>query len=367
MPDLGKVHIRIIWNGEVVLGVEVKSTRPHAYRLLIGRLPENAVQLVPMLYSICGKAQQAAAIAATSAAQGNVLLQDKEIECEVACEAMQEHLWRLLLDWPAQLGLPKQQQQFVRWHGALKELSGDRGNAKNLSAELHQILLGMTHSEWKKIDSYAKLSEWQKTGQCLLAPVFAALDLKESRLQFAGASEAFALLPNWSATEVMQVYADKLNNNFAEMPHYAGKTMETGALASTQHAPLLQDVLRKRPANLLARLIARLVDLLDSAEALALDNFTGRVQSVSASNATGLSLVRTARGMLLHQVCIEAERIEEYLIVAPTEWNFHPEGTLVSGLTGLKENDKMRLMETVKTFVLSLDPCVEYEIEISHA
>jgi Ni,Fe-hydrogenase I large subunit len=66
-------------------------------------------------------------------------------------------------------------------------------------------------------------------------------------------------------------------------------------------------------------------------------------------------------------VRIESERVADYLIVAPTEWNFHPQGALVSGLTGLKENDVERLMDTVKNYVLSLDPCVEYEIEITHA
>jgi Ni,Fe-hydrogenase I large subunit len=71
--------------------------------------------------------------------------------------------------------------------------------------------------------------------------------------------------------------------------------------------------------------------------------------------------------MLLHYVRIEAGRIAEYLTVAPTEWNFHPQGSLVSGLIGLKESDEERLMGTVKSYVLSLDPCVEYEIEISHA
>lgn len=367
MPDMGKVHIRIIWNGEIVRGIEVRSTRTQAYRLLIGRLPENAVQLVPMLYSICGKAQQAAAIAATSAAQGNTLQQDKDIERGVACEAMQEHLWRLLLDWPERLELPKHQQQFVRWHGALKELSAGKGGAEKLSAELHQVLLGMTHAEWEQIDSYAKLSEWQGSGQGLLAPVFASLDHKESHLEFDGKPGACALLPNWNAAEVLQIYVGQLEHEFAVMPHYEGNPMETGALVLAQHAPLLQELLSKRPSRLLARLIARLADLLDSAEALALDTLASRVQSVSASNATGLSVVQTARGMLLHHVRIASERIEEYLIVAPTEWNFHPQGALVNGLTGLKENDEKRLLEIVKTFVLSLDPCVEHEIEISHA
>jgi Ni,Fe-hydrogenase I large subunit len=116
-----------------------------------------------------------------------------------------------------------------------------------------------------------------------------------------------------------------------------------------------------------ARLIARLIDLLDSAESLVQGNLSGLVQSVSSTNSTGLSIVKTARGRLIHFVRIESERIAEYFTVAPTEWNFHPQGALVNGLIGLKENDAERLMRAAKIFVLSLDPCVEYEIEISHA
>ena len=367
MPEAGKLSVRIIWDGNVVLGAEVKSTRPKAYRILQGRLPDNAVQLVPLLYSVCGRAQQAAAIAAVSAAQRHELPESRLLERSVVCEAMQEHLWRLLLDWPSQLGLPQQQQQFVRWHGELNAIAAGQGNAADLLAELRQLLMVVTETEWKHLDSYARFSEWQSAGQGLLAPVFAALELKENRLDFVGEPASCALLPNWGAADTWQIVAGRFDHEFAAMPQYEGKPMETGALAHGQHASLLQDLLRKRPARLLARVIARLVDLLDSAEALAHENISGRIQSVSVLDAVGLSVVRTARGMLLHYVRIETERVAEYLTVAPTEWNFHPQGALASGLTGLKESDAERLMDTVKNYVLSLDPCVEYEIELSHA
>ena len=76
--------------------------------------------------------------------------------------------------------------------------------------------------------------------------------------------------------------------------------------------------------------------------------------------------MQTARGMLLHHVRIESGRVAEYWIVAPTEWNFHPQGAL-TGLIGLREGNAARLTETAMLFVLSLDPCVEFEIEVIHA
>ena len=367
MSSSGKLNIRIVWDGNEIRDVGVKSTRPQAYRMLNGRLPENAIQIVPMLYSVCGKAQQAASFGAISAALGNELQLDNLVERGVACEAMQEHLWRLLMDWPARLGLPQHKQQFVSWYGALKEISEGRENAENFLSELYPVLLGMTDAEWKQIDSYAKLNEWQQSGRGLLAPVFEALDLAEIKADFSGEIKPCVFMPNWSATEVWKIYAGYLDHEFTAVPQYEGAPMETGELARSRHAPLLQDILHKRPSRLPARLIARLADLLDSAEALTQGNNGSRIQSVSELSNAGLSLVRTARGMLLHYVRMEEGRIAEYLIVAPTEWNFHPRGALASGLIGLKENDAERLMGTVNNYVLSLDPCVEYEIGISHA
>ncbi len=367
MSLAGKLWLHIEWDGNAVLGVEVKSTRPQAYRALEGRSPDNAVQLAPMLYSICGKAQQAAAIAAMSAAQGHELPAINTLARAVACEAMLEHLWRLLLDWPKRLGLPQAQEQFVRWHGTLKALAAGHGNAENFLEELHQVLLGVTHAEWRCLDSYAGLREWREAGHGLFAAVVAALELEENKLDFTEERTVCDLMPPWAVVDVLRIYAGRLDHEFAAMPQLDGKAMETGALACWQHTPLLQDILRKRPARLLARLIARLADLLDSAEALAHGNIAGRVQGVSVPDGRGLSVVRTARGMLLHHVRIEMGLIAEYLIVAPTEWNFHPQGALASGLAGLRESDKERLMDTVRHYVLSLDPCVAYEIEIAHA
>lgn len=366
MSDAGKLHLCIIWDGKTVLRAEVKSTRPQAYRLLTGKSPEAVVQLLPLLFSVCGKAQQAAAMAAVSVAQGHAIPQIAMLERRVACEAMQEHLWKLLLDWPKLLGLPQQQEQFVHWHGALNAIASGRGDAEDLLAELYRILLGATATEWKHPDSYSKLVEWLNTKQGLLAPIISALELKESGLNFAGEQEACSFLPAWTASDLWQIYTGRFDPEFAVLPQHDGKPMETGALAHNQHKLLLQDVLRQQPARLLARLIARLIDLLDSATALAHGNIAGHVQGISAGEGAGLSVVQTARGMLLHHVRIKTGRIEEYLIVAPTEWNFHPQGAL-TGLIGLQESDKARLMETVELFVLSLDPCVEYEIEVSHA
>lgn len=367
MADAGELKLRIAWDGETVRSVMVESTRPQASRLLAGKTPEQAVQTVSLLYSVCGKAQQAAATAALAAARGTP---DLPLDRTVACEAIQEHLWRLLLDWPQLLGLPGAQQRFVEWHGRLGAIAAGEGGVETLRDEILLQLLGSGAEEWCSIVSYADLSAWWRSGRGLAAPLAEALDRKEDE---AGLAETVSceLLPDWTVHDALQACVGRFDLEFAARPHNCGRPMEVGALAYQQHTPLLQDVMRVRPARLLARLIARLADLQDSVEVLAQGGDTGCVESATVADDTGIALVRTARGPLLHYVSLdgsgEAEKVVQYFVIAPTEWNFHPQGVLATGLAGVEAGSEEQLMETARIWVLSLDPCVEYRIEVDHA
>jgi hypothetical protein len=59
--------------------------------------------------------------------------------------------------------------------------------------------------------------------------------------------------------------------------------------------------------------------------------------------------------------------VQDYVLVAPTEWNFHPRGALVAGLQGVRVGGIAALTQLVEAQVLSLDPCVEFTTEICHA
>ncbi|MCL2776694.1 MAG: nickel-dependent hydrogenase large subunit [Polyangiaceae bacterium] len=358
MADVGKLEFGIAWDGEMVRDATITSTRPRADRVLEGRTAQEAVKLVSLLFSVCGKAQSAAAEAAMAVAQGREPTQTHSRA--VACEAMQEHLWRLLLDWPALLGLPKRQEIFVRLHGALNAIAAGAGDTRALSDELHRTLTGMTSEEWARLDSYAALIEWSQGNHGSCAPVVAALDALESVLSQGDAIETCDLLPEWSTTEL-----DRFR--FDAQPHWGGRPMETGALAYWQHEPLLRDILRQRQSRLLARLVARVHDLLDSANNLARERTAQRIQCFALEANAGLGLVRTARGMLLHYTRIERGHIAQCCIVAPTEWNFHPRGAWRAGLMNLRERDAARVMEIARRVTLSLDPCAEYTIKMRHA
>lgn len=95
-----------------IAGAEVSCIRPDVARLLRGQPADQAVTLVPLIYSLCGKAQGVAARVALVAARGNGV--DVQVDVEVLAEAAREHAWKLFVDWPRQFGLAPDEVFFVR-------------------------------------------------------------------------------------------------------------------------------------------------------------------------------------------------------------------------------------------------------------
>jgi Ni,Fe-hydrogenase I large subunit len=73
--------------------------------------------------------------------------------------------------------------------------------------------------------------------------------------------------------------------------------------------------------------------------------------------------VETARGLLMHEIVLDGERIAYYFIVAPTEWNFHPQGPLAGWLIGRDATDHEAVKNFATRAVAALDPCVRWEHE----
>jgi len=110
--DAGRVHVRLSLTDDTVTAVVVACERPDVAAALRGRPADEAVQLVPLIYSLCGQAQGIAARLALTAARGAATA--RHVDARVAAEAMREHAWKLLVDWPKALGLAPDEALFVR-------------------------------------------------------------------------------------------------------------------------------------------------------------------------------------------------------------------------------------------------------------
>jgi hydrogenase large subunit len=167
------------------------------------------------------------------------------------------------------------------------------------------------------------------------------------------------------------VDADKAGAyTWCKAPRYAGQAFEVGALARQVIAghPLLLDLVRQDGGSVMARVVARLLEL-----ARILPEMERWVQALQPGDpfcihgdmpdeGSGTGLVEAARGSLGHWLSIKRGRIERYQIIAPTTWNFSPRdsneqaGPLEQALVGLPAGEGA--LPTVQHVVRSFDPCM---------
>lgn len=379
----GSLIVRLDWADRRVRTASVRSTRPLATpRVLRGRAPAEAVAMTPLLYSVCAFAQGGAAAAALGAALGRA--PDARVETArrraVALEALQEDLQRLLIGVPAVLGLVPDVASVAAARRAIAPLLAAAKVALALDAsvdvdhadapavaELRRVVeasvLGMPAEAFAALATADAFVAWAAQGRTLPARVVADLLARAPKL---GASDV-PPMPEPTARSVAAAVLAALDAEpgFAAAPRWDGTPVETGALArATDHAGLASFV-AMYGGGVAARLLARALDA--ARTLLTLADAPARLCAWSPTEGEGVALVQTARGLLLHRTRVRDARVADYAIVAPTEWNFHPQGALVRGLAGLAADTREALMRDAGLVVQSLDPCVACDVEVVHA
>ncbi len=316
--DPGRVRLRLVITGGCVGAVSVASERPLVSQALRGRPADDAAQLVPLLFALCGKAQGRAAVMAVAAARGHG--EAVHLDPAIQAEALREHLWRWLLDLPPLLGEAPLHAEFVAGAGWIA--AGQRAELAALldNSRIHALCHRLTVAD----------------------------DVADVALRGLPALDAQGSLALWP----------QLDEGFCRRPEWHGQPAETGALARRQGgAGGLKGAFG-------ARWLARLEELQEWANGREKVGAGGTASAVQAAVGRGRALVETARGLLMHELVLDGERIADYFIVAPTEWNFHPQGPLVHWLTGRDAGELTALKAFVGCAVAALDPCVPWELEL---
>ncbi len=159
---------------------------------------------------------------------------------------------------------------------------------------------------------------------------------------------------------------------WCKAPRYAGRVMETGALARQMVAghPLIRELIATRGGSVLARVLARLLELaivLPEMERWASALKPGEAwcrQDSTPLEGSSVGLVEAARGALGHWLTLRHGRIESYQIIAPTTWNFSPRdqagtpGALEQALVGVEVEAEADTPIAVQHVVRSFDPCM---------
>ena len=384
MTIAGELMVRVAWDGRRVEHVDIRSTRPFmARRVLAGREPGNAVATVPLLFSICRRAQRAAAAGAIDAAQtGQRDSNRAPAHIPVLLEMLQEHFSHLLIDVPRAMrrdcGIAAAASGRKRIEAALQASERDEGRIDpgvlrdvetTLEALAASEIYGTASARWFNLAGFDDLLAWVGQGTTLPARLLSDVLRDTPTL---GASDV-ELMPPTSSAALLSTVAPAMarERDFARAPLWDGAPVETGPLARMREHRLVAATLRHCGHGVVARLVARLVELAlllrDAQDPCAFGASPAPVQTFAIAPGEGMAAVQTARGVLLHRARVAEGRIVDYQIVAPTEWNFHPAGALVRGLAGMAAADRDEIERRAALVAQALDPCVGLRIEVGHA
>ena len=302
MISEGKLQLDVVWDGKQITGVSIQSSRPlAACRILEGKPAVEAVRLVPLLFSVCGRAQGAAAAAACEAARGEAMDDAMRTvrERAIAGECLQEYTWRLLIDLPALLGEAARPGELADLRRRIATAKDElRWNDVAGAAEelLERAVYEMSPRVWLGLRP-AAFEKWVARGDAPMQRMLARL----RQLRLGG---DFGLLPWLEAADLLTLSA-RLDAapDFAQLPNWQGEPAETGALARQLGHPALAREIGQYGVTVAARLLARLLELAQLPEQLRQPQATG-IRSASPRPGSGIAAVETARG----RCCIRCTR-----------------------------------------------------------
>jgi Ni,Fe-hydrogenase I large subunit len=124
-------------------------------------------------------------------------------------------------------------------------------------------------------------------------------------------------------------------------------------------------VLQGAGRALAARVTARWRALHDDIARLADGGGEPAVGASAAGDGVGYAWVATARGPLCHRVVLAADRVADYAVIAPTEWNFHPASAWATALIGSPAATPQIAENLVRLWALALDPCVPVQLSLN--
>lgn len=387
----GLVRIVVETTGDRVAAVRVVRQHPPAVgRVLIGRPVADAVAALPRLFALCATAQTVACVSAVEAALGlTPPAPTRRVRGRlVALEAIEQTLWRLLVDLPPLVG---ETPPLAAMAGLRRALAGLRGAlaptpawaeiggaapsaevadaARALAAAAHAAVFGETDPAVSLADP-AAYATWAAAGTTSTARLVRAVGVRG--WSGFGASEVRPL-PALALDDLARRLAADHDGGFRAGPTLNGQAHETGAWARRHLHALPASVAARHGIGVAARLAARLVDLaamLDGLVGLTADDVTSLaaieaapVAPDRAAPGVAAASVETARGRLVHLVKIADGRLADHRMVAPTDWTLHRAGALARGLAGVTTGAPDDVSAAATLLAVLVDPCVACRIE----
>lgn len=382
----GRIDIHLTVTGESISGVRLASSRPiAATQILHGLSARELLHTLPVLFSVCGNAQAYAARQACRAVLDHpeTIASESARQILVLAECMRELAWRILLDWPEVLAEKAEKAAMatlLRSDDQLKRILFKDGDAFSLSStaiasgDVIELLDDLRYTLDKAVFAgslatvlqIADFEDWKDWWRYCQAP---AARLMREIVDFGWADlgrNSVELLPPLPAAKLATEIGEA-PSEFCRAPRWQARCWETTVLNRQSASPAIAGLSQHYGNGLLVRIAARLRELAElpirmSALTQQLDDTSIVPPPFPVADGLALSQVVAARGLLLHRLDLRQGRVYDYRIVAPTEWNFHPDGVVAQGLYRL-HGDSETLKRQASLWIAAIDPCVEYRLE----
>jgi hypothetical protein len=337
-------------------------------RLLQGQCGEQVGRSLSSVFTLCAHAHRrcaALALGVADAPQEAPELAPVQLYLETA----RDHLRSIALDWPQRLPNLGLGAQCMDWlFGCPVPLASVRPvtdadlawqTLRSFRNWLETKILKQDALSWlqdcRDPDALARWCETQDAGfwpaRCLsawhplahtLRPPLRALNvlIEDAAGQEAGLRQLGHALAR--------------DGDFAQHPTWLEQPAETGAWTRLRHRH------QQTVHSAWTRLSARWLELVELAASDPQDAGQGNAPLLASgalhlADGQALAWCEMARGLLLHWVQVDAEGlVRDYRVLAPTEWNFHPQGALACTVAALPNN----AVSTVRTLAAAYDPCV---------
>ena len=343
---------------------------------------EDVPQIVSQLFPLCGTAHAIASLTAIEAALGLEVSPAQLVFRELMLLA--EHGaalgWRILMDWPPLLGnspdvracadirraaaavsAAAERGRWPRIGGA--RLRPDRNELGRAMSELVRMLVALFPEAANSTLSWNELEPAMQGGASTPARL---INIARADGMAGYGRHDRPLLPPMDA----DWFAARLASEprFSDVPTLDGTAAEVGPFAAQRH-PLMAEAIAHWGATLATRLLAAALDAPVVAGRLcrALDELADDdpVEVDLTRAGRGAGVVETARGPLAYFVDAADGRVRILRSVAPTEWNFHPDGPFMAALDAAPRVADPLL--AARLLAASFDPCVPFSIELAGA
>ncbi|MGO9390014.1 nickel-dependent hydrogenase large subunit [Rhodoblastus sp.] len=342
----GVLNVTIVLREDWVSEVRIASPRKNVAPVFIGRTPLEVVALAGNLFSLCPAAQSLAAQSAGEAAMGqlpdNVQLRQRGLR--LLTERFGEMLRASVLDWPQHA--PPDSESIAALREILpflRELP-DSARSQRAFGQVQQWAARLGLREYSRGESFFG-RQWSEVAADEIHWL-----LRRSKADFLRAPDDGA------------VAKAMMDPRFSLKPELHGRCVETGSCARQGCEDFVP--------SLSGRLAARLKDMAATLDAIGalLQGGEAPAELLAAANKgprQGFAVVDSARGRLYHAMRLDGGgRIADYRLVAPTEWNFHPDGPFARMLRGGKIGTGAQARRRVERLAFVFDPCVTVGVEI---